>query len=144
MNFFVSQIVEVITHMSFKADISAAVVAMIITIIWYQPAVFGKTWAHLTGVKNTVKTKKALRKAMVWNFILYLFLAANMAAFCKHFQWDTADRGFLLGYDLGLMICVAMAIQALYERRPLKLYLITAGCILLTMSAMGIVVAWVL
>lgn len=144
MNFFVSQIVEVITHMSFKADISAAIVAMIITIIWYQPAVFGKNWAHLTGVKNTVKTKKALRKAMVWNFILYLFLAANMAAFCKHFQWDTADRGFLLGYDFGLMICVAMAIQALYERRPLKLYLITAGCILLTMSTMGIVVAWVL
>lgn len=144
MNFFVSQIVEVITHMSFKADISAAIVAMAITIVWYHSSIFGKTWSHLTGVKNNVKTKKALRKAMIWNFILYLFLAANMAAFCKHFQWDTIDRGFLLGYDLGLMICVAMGIQALYERRPLKLYLITAGCILLTMSAMGVVVAWIL
>jgi hypothetical protein len=140
MNFFLSEIVEVITHMSYKADISAAVVAMAITVIWYHPQVFGKAWSHLTGIKNNVKTRKALRKAMVWNFIMYVFLAANMAAFCKHFEWNTIDRGFLLGYDLGLMICVAMGIQALYERRPLKLYLITAGCILLVMSAMGMVI----
>lgn len=144
MNFFFSEIIEVITHISFKADISAAIVAMVLTVIWYHPSVFGKVWGHLTGIKNTVKNRKALRKAMIWNFVMYLFLAANIAAFCKHFQWNTIDRGFLLGYDMGLMICVALGIQAIYERRSLKLYFITAGCILLTMSAMGMVVSWML
>lgn len=136
-----NDLVDIVLNISWTADIAGAVVAMGIAMVWYHPRVFGTIWSQLTG--RTFTTKE-LNWIMPVCFLIYLFLAANITAFCKHFGWQTADKGFLLGYDLGIIICFSMALVALGEQRPIKLYAIEAGFALVSMSAVGLTVGWIL
>jgi hypothetical protein len=135
MNLF-SDMIRVIANVSWSADISAVLVFMIISGVWYSPLVFGKTWRNLVGLTKEQFQKRAL-VSLLWNAPLTFLIAANIAAFCKHFGYDTATQGMLIGYDLGLIICLFLAIQYIYEQRSFKLYGISAGHILLSMTLMG-------
>lgn len=81
---------------------------------------------------------------MFWNLPITFILAANISAFCKHFQYTEPAQGFLIGYDMGLVVCLFLAINYLYEQRPMKLYAISAGYALVSMSTMGLVIGAIL
>jgi hypothetical protein len=138
MNLF-SDVIRIFANVSWSADISAVLVFMIISGIWYSPLVFGKTWRNLVGLTKEQFQKRALA-SLLWNTPITFLIAANIAAFCKHFDYDTAVQGMLIGYDLGLIICLFLAIQYIYEQRPLKLYGISAGHVLLSMTFMGMAI----
>jgi len=139
-----SDVLHIIANISWAADISATIVSAIIGIIWYHPAVFGTRWMQLVGLEPEDMKSVRSRNAMFWNLPITFFIAANIAAFCKHFDYDTPAKAFLVGYDLGLIICLFLAIHYLYEQRPLALYGITAGYTIVSMSAMGLVIGMIL
>ena len=139
-----SDIMRVIQGISYGADIAATIVALLISMVWYRPNVFGKTWRELVGLTQEDLISKRGRVAMLWNLPLTLFIAADIAALCKHFGYHTALQGFIMGYNLGLIICLFLGIHHLYEQRPLKLYAITAGYTIIAMSAMGMVITIIL
>ena len=99
---------------------------------------------QLVGLKPEDMTSVRARNAMFWNLPITFIIAANIAAFCKHFDYDTPAQAFLIGYDLGLVVCLFLAIHYLYEQRPLALYGITAGYTIVSMSAMGLVIGMML
>lgn len=138
---FLFDVLDIVLNVSWVADLSGMVVAVALGFLWYHPLVFGNAWMQLSGLKQEdVKSVKA-QNALLWTLPITFIIAANIAAFCKKFNFDTPEKGFLVGYDLGLIICLFMAIHALYAQQPLKLYLINAGYTLLAMSLMGIVIS---
>lgn len=135
-----SDVFHIITNISWTADITALIASVILGIIWFHPAVFGTAWMRLVNLKKEQTKNTRARMAMLYNLPITFIIAANIAAFCKHFKHDTAAEGFLIGYDLGLIICLFLAIHYLYEQRPLKLYAIVAGYTLVSMSIMGMII----
>lgn len=139
-----SAVLHITTNISWAADISALIVSTALGIIWFHPRVFGTAWRNLVGLKEEDTRNIRAKNAMVWNIPITFIIAANIAAFCKHFEYDTPAKAFLIGYDLGLIICLFMAIHYLYEQRPLQLYAIVAGYTIVSMSLMGLVIGFVL
>lgn len=131
---------HIIGNISWAADISALIVSLIIGFVWYSPYVFGTIWMGLVGLKKEDIESVKAKNSVLWTIPITFVIAANIAAFCKHFEYDTPSQGFLIGYDLGLVACLLMAIGYLYEQRPLALYGINAGYIIVSMSAMGLII----
>lgn len=139
-----SDLINIITNISWAADISATIAAVLIGIIWYHPSVFGTRWMNLIRLcREDTKTIRA-RNGLFWTVPITFIIAANIAAFCKHLQHTDPARAFLIGYDLGLIVCLFMAINYLYEQKPFTLYAINAGYTIVSMSVMGIVIGFVL
>jgi hypothetical protein len=139
-----SDLLHIITNISWGADITATIVAMAIGYIWYHPSVFGTVWMRVANISpETVNSVKA-KNSFLYTFPITFIIAANIAAFCKHLEYTDPARAFLIGYDLGLIACLLLAIHFLYEQRNFTHYAITAGYTLVSMSAMGIVIGVVL
>lgn len=139
-----TDIFHIITNISWAADLSATIVAMIIGYIWYHPSVLGTVWMRVANLKSESVNSVKAKNNFLYTFPIIFIIAANIAAFCKHLDYTDPTRAFLIGYDLGLIACLLLAVQFLYEQRNLTHYFITAGYILITMSAMGIVIGVVL
>ncbi len=139
-----NDVFRIITNISWGPDIAATIVAMVMGMIWYHPQMLGTIWMRETGLTAEKITSIKAKNAMMWAIPITFIIAANIAAFCKHFDYRSAPESFLLSYDLGLIICLFMALHYLYEQRSLKLYAINAGYTLITMSLMGIVIGMLL
>lgn len=135
-----SDVLHIMANISWAADVSATIASLVLGVIWFHPSVFGTAWLRLINLKVEDTQSVRAKNAMIWHIPLTFIIAANIAAFCKHFDYDTPAQGFLIGYDLGLVACLLMAIHYLYEQRPLGLYGITAGYTIISMSVMGLIV----
>jgi pimeloyl-ACP methyl ester carboxylesterase len=139
-----TDIFDIITNISWAADFSATIIAMIIGYIWYHPSVFGTVWARVTNLSPASVNSVKAKNTFLSTFPIIFIIAANIAAFCKHLGYNDPTRAFLIGYDLGLIACLLLAVQFLYEQRNLTHYAITAGYVLVSMGAMGLVIGVVL
>lgn len=92
------------------------------------------------------KEKYNLKKksAFLWHIPISFLIAANITAFCKHFKYQSAMEGALIGYDLGLLVILFLAINYIYEQRSLMLYAINAGYIIVCTSLMGLTIGIIL
>jgi hypothetical protein len=91
-----SSVLHIISNISWRADISALIASVVVGVIWYHPKVFGMMWVKLVGLKKEQIKNGRARKAMLWNIPITFIIAANIAAFCKHFGYHTAEKGFLI------------------------------------------------
>jgi len=135
-----SDVFHIIANVSWGADISATVVSLVLGTIWFHPSVFGTAWMQYVNLKKEEAQSIKAKNSSIWTLPITFIIAANIAAFCKHFDYDTPAQGLLIGYDLGLIACLLIAIHYLYEQRPLGLYGITAGYTLISMSLMGLII----
>lgn len=111
-----NDLIDIVTTISWKADIAAVIVAIVIGMVWYHESVFGKVWMNLVGIIDKESlNKKRTSKSLLWFVPIALLIAANISAFCKHFGYYTAPKAMLLAYDFGLVVCLFMAMQYLYE-----------------------------
>lgn len=135
-----SDVLHIIANISWAADIAGMLICIVLGMVWYSSFFFGTTWRQLTGVtKESTESVKA-NNNMIWHIPIAFLIAANISAFCKHFGYNTAAQGGLIGYDLGLITCLFLAILYLYEQRPLALYGINAGYIIISTSLMGLAI----
>ena len=139
-----ADIIHIITNISWAADFSATIVAMIIGYIWYHPVLLGGVWKRIANIDTSLFSSTKSLHLFLATFPITFIIAANIAAFCKHMTYTDPTRAFLIGYDLGLVICLFLAIIYLYEQRSLKLYIMHAGYTITAMSAMGFVIGKVL
>src|SRR6185369_11486238 len=128
----------------------AAVSSMVVGSVWYMPAVFGKAWAKLAGVKleNMGKGKPG---DMIWIygtvFVASLVTAYILAAVTFLAQQFTGDSYMQDALSVALWLWLGFTAARLYvhdtfEMRRKKLTILNAGHELLTVLVMAVILGW--
>ena len=105
--------------------------------LWYSPVMFGKTWQRFAGVTDE---QQGQNMAMVFGgaFVLSCIAAAVFAMFLGTEMGLGAATA--AGFSAGLCwVAASFAINYLFERRPLKLWLINGGCHTLQFTLFGLI-----
>lgn len=124
--------------------IVSALVASAIGAAWYSPLLFGRSWMRLAGIVPDSSRRPSLAPLVAGSVVLWLIaayvLGHVLAAMAALVAAQGAEGGFWMW--LGFVVPFGM-MKVLYERRPLRLFLIDAGYFLVALLAMGaILAAW--
>jgi len=129
---------------NFLAVLTAAIVNMVLGFLWYGP-IFGKPWAALMkftpGDMEEAK-KKGMAKFYAGNFVATLVMAYVLARFT--IIWGAMDvpGALALAAWLWLGFVVTIMIDSiLWERKPVKLFLLNIGYRLVSFSVMAVILA---
>ncbi len=128
--------------MTFLEPILGALAAFALGALWYT-ALFGKAWQAETGV-----TDEQAQKGLVMTYALS-FLMMVVLSFAVNYivnMHDPAEQTFMHGGFHGMMAALfyavpATAINYLYQKKSLKLFLIDAGYLVALMGISGAVMA---
>lgn len=124
--------------------IAAAIVNMIIGMLWYSPNVLGKMWIR-SMASGAGKTQEEFRKSATSNPLIYVFntiaslvFAYVMAHIMKFASISSFGNGVLIGFWVWLGFVVTTVLPGyLYESRPKILYLIFIFYQLVAICLMG-------
>lgn len=133
-------------HINYLAVLLAALSSMVVGMIYYAPAVFGKKWMALAKIDEK-RYQKELPRLMPVMFVAALVVAYVMAhvIYAEHRffgnSWlsDSVSTAFWLW--LGFSATTLVVHNAL-EQRPTKLTFISVGNRLLSFLAMGLILGW--
>jgi hypothetical protein len=135
---------------NFVAVIVSALVSFILGFLFHGP-VSGKLWMRLANIHPTGNEKlRDMYGQMFWNFVVNIITAGVMAmifslVFTSSLMGPaTWYRGVIMGVWLWLgFLVTSSSIEVIWMGRNWKLWLFEAGCSLVTMAAMGaILAAW--
>lgn len=125
---------------------AAAVASFVVGFIWYLPGVFGNAWMAMIGMsqkemedgKNT-----GMASSMVVGFIAQLIMAFVLYMFME-MNADTSPAG---GAAVGALawlgfVATTMLGSVLWEKRPVKLFLLNAAHWLVALIVMGFVLGY--
>ena len=120
------------------AIVAAAVVSVVIGMVWYAPPVFGRRWQGLMGISNP-----SILAMAVWAGC-YLVLALAVAYLFNRMGVSGLGSGLRWGATLGVAVAgLGVAPNYAFARKPLMLFAIEAGYVALALCAMGgIIGAW--
>ena len=106
--------------------------------IWYSPALFAKSWQRAAGLSE--EQAQSGNMAMIFGgaFLLSLLAAAVFAMFIgPNFGVGPATAA---GFSAGLCwVAASFGINYLFERRPLRLWLINGGYHTLQFTLFGLI-----
>ncbi len=131
---------------SFLEVLVAAASAFVIGGIWYSPALFGKTWQKLVGLSDE-KMQEANMLVIFGTSYILLFFAALFLSFFVEISMMMGSNA-LAGAMAGGFVCLifvatTFGVNYLFARRPLRLYFIDAGYMLVAFVVMGFIIgAW--
>jgi hypothetical protein len=124
------------------AVVAAAAATFLIGGLWYSPLLFSRAWMQDNGF--TEESLKGGNPALIFggSFVLSLVAATNLAFFLgpqATFVW-----GLTAGALVGLgWVATAYGTTYLFERKPLRLFLVNAGYNAVAFTVMGgILGAW--
>jgi Protein of unknown function (DUF1761) len=123
------------------AILAAVIIKQALGALWFSPALFGLAWCKLTGVSDT-EMKAGLVKALIPDVIgsaLMAFVLVHAVHYAGAHDWmQGATVGFFnwLGF-----VAVATLGSVTFEKRPVQLYLINNGFLLLALLLMGALLA---
>jgi hypothetical protein len=118
-----------------------ALAFFVVGAVWYT-VLFGKAWQRATGLGEK-QLKAGANMPLIFGlaFLLELLIAATLAhQYAMTGPSDRAKMMIAVGYGAMLM-APAVGINYLFLRKPLKLFLIDAGHLIVGMTAMGAVFA---
>jgi hypothetical protein len=119
------------------AVLVAGLVHMIAGLIWYTPVLFGPAWAVLTG--------KDLKPARAWlapGFVGHMIIALVLALIVNLANATTVLGGLLVGALVWAGFVVTLEVgELIWEKIPVKLFLIRIGEHLVALGLAGIIVA---
>ncbi len=131
-----------ISDIHWLAVIGAAVSAFLIGGIWYGP-LFGKAWQALNGLSDQAVQQDAPR-TFSGAFALTLVAAFGLAMLMQLHPSPSLNAGLGVGTTVGLaFVSTSLGINYLFARKPLMLFLIDAGYLVLMFAVMGIVMGTV-
>jgi hypothetical protein len=123
------------------AILAAVIIKQAIGAFWYSPALFGPSWCKLTGVSEAAM-KAGLVKALIPDVIgsaVMAFVLVHAVHYAGAHDWA---QGAAVGFFNWLgFVAVATLGSVTFEKRPLKLYTINNGYLLLALLLMGTVLA---
>ncbi len=133
---------DYIYQVNWFAVVVAACVGMLISAAWYSDALFGKTWMKAAGLKKKDIEKPGLDVALVISLLTLLITSATVAVLTDVLKITGAWSGLLLGLLLGFgFLTTNNGMHKLYEQRPFSLFALTAVGDILTMVAIGVILA---
>jgi hypothetical protein len=118
------------------AVLAAAAATFVIGGLWYS-VLFAKPWQKAAGVSDEALTSGAAR-IFIGSALLALVMAVSLAAFIGS---GGAVFGLLAGLAAGLTwVAAAFGVNYLFERRPLRLWLINGGYNVIVFGVMGVII----
>jgi hypothetical protein len=91
------------------------------------------------GLEDAMLKRARLGKVFALSFLCSLVMAFNLAAFLG--AKASVAFGTFAGFATGLgWVAMSLAIVYLFEQRSLKLWLVNAGCQVVTYTLMGAVI----
>ncbi len=123
----------------------AAASSFMIGAAWYSPSLFGNSWQKLVGLSD--ETIKEANMPLIFGlaFILMLIIASFISLFVEiaMMMGSTAIYGAMAGAFLCLVLVIpAFGVNYLFARRPLPLFLIDAGYMLVSFIVMGFIIGF--
>ena len=111
--------------------------------VWYSPVLFAKAWTRGAGLDPNLKPDgRTMARTFGATFALLLVCAAILDALISS---STAGEGILhglfLGFLGGVIGAAVTAINHLFEKKSLTLYLINAGYAVSGFCLMGVILA---
>lgn len=110
---------------NYAAVVVAALSSFLIGGIWYSPILFAKPWMADNGLSKEDLEQGRPLKIFGGAFVLSLLIAINLAFFLgakAGLAWG-ATAGALAGFG---WVAASMGITFLFERKPLRLFVIDA------------------
>lgn len=129
-------------EINYWAVLVAALATFVIGSIWYSPILFSKAWMKELGFTAENMGKPNMLKTFGVSFLLMLVMAFNLAAFYGgKLDWQ---EGMIYGALTGIgWVAAAIGINYLFEQRSIKIWLINAGYMAVSFTAMGAILgAW--
>lgn len=118
----------------------AAIVHVIIGMIWYSPKVFGDQWLKLSGVK--VKSID-MGRAYVGAVIGSILVAAVFSCLLHRLALNGYEASVLLAIKVWLGFVLPYSVGGvLWEGKPMQLFAIHAGCNLVQLMAVGAILSY--
>ena len=136
---------------NYLAVFIAGVISMAIGFVWYSPVLFGKQWMKYMGIneKNMKDMKTGMAKIYGISFVSTLIMAYVLA----HANVFAGSYTNTTGVSLGLMsgfwnwigfIAPIQLTEWLFGKKPFGLFLINTSYQLVSILAMGILLAlWI-
>ncbi|MBM7095413.1 DUF1761 domain-containing protein [Bacillus sp. H-16] len=122
---------------NYLAVLVAALSAFFIGGLWYS-VVFGKAWMKLNGFTEDTFKKGNMVAIFGGAFVLSFVIAWVLVVFLGPER--NAAIGATAGFMAGLFwVAAAMGITYLFERKPVKLFLINAGYHVVTFTLIGFI-----
>lgn len=157
-------------EMNFLAILVAAISALVVGFIWYNPKVFGTTWMKAADITEEKIQGANMAKIFIMAFIFAVLLAMSIIPMVIHQmgafsltqgelgvqpsyeafmadyanQFRTFKHGTFHGAIAGIFVALPiLGTNALFERKSAKYILINSGYWIVTLAIMGgIICAW--
>lgn len=135
-------LLDYIYQLNWFTVIVAAAVGFLVNAIWYSDALFGKPWRKAVKLKKNDSKKPGVDLALVIAFITILVTSAALGILVDALQVSGALQGVLLGVLVGFGFTVmSSGMHKLFEQRPFEHFVISATGDLLTLAAIGAILA---
>ena len=125
--------------------IVASVVSMALGMLWYSPVLFGRLWMQLSGIKEKKEKKSGMSISYLAAFI---GTAVNAGAYIYLYEalavvelLEAIKLGAIIW--LGFMATTTLS-SVLWEKKPVKLYLLNNAHLLLSNILTAILVYFML
>lgn len=120
----------------------ATIGAFLLGFLWYT-ALFGKVWQQETGVTDEqAQSGIAITHGLAFLMMFIILFGVNFVIDLHKPEDQTAMHGAFHGVLSAAMFCVpAVAINYLYQKKSLKLFLIDAGYVLAFTAVGGAILA---
>ena len=128
---------------NYLAILTATVSTFMLGGLWYSPLMFGRVWMQEMGFTDeSLKAKGDVGRIMGVSFVLELIMAFNLAAFLG--VKATLGFGLFAGAAAGFgWVALSLGVTYLFERKPLRLFLINGGYHGVAFTIMGAILgAW--
>lgn len=130
-------LLSALTHTNVWAVLVAGIVHMATGLVWYRPGLFGKAWVALTG-----KDLQPARQWLVVGVIGHLAIALALSIIIKMAAVTTALGGLVVGGLVWIGFIVTLEIgELIWEKIPVRLFLIRIGEHLVALGLAGIILA---
>ena len=131
---------------NYLAVVVAAIAYWLLGAVWFA-VIFTKPWMQLEHIPpEQVAAMKGAASAFpyIMSFVLNLIIAFVLAQLCAWRNATTAARGASLGVLLWIVLVGPITYTtSMYEMRPLNLFLINEGYVLVGLFLMGAILgAW--
>ncbi len=126
-----------LASLNWAAVAVSAVSAFALGALWYGP-LFGKAWQSLSGLSDEDIQQGHPAKIYGGAFVLNLVAAFGMGMVLQLHPAPDLGSGLNVGLLIGLaFVATTFGINYLFAQKPLRLYLIDAGYMVVLLTVMG-------
>lgn len=128
-------------ELNFAAVAVAALSNFLIGGIWYSPLLFGNAWMAENGFTKEGMKGRNMGRIFGLTLVYALVMALNTALFLKAFSADLMKALAVAFHAAAGWIIMALFIIGLFEGRRARYLLIHAGYVLVSVTAMALILA---